>query len=478
MQKLELKQKNIQRLTPQQIQLVKLLQIPSIDINQRIDQELATNPALAADHPEEEITDLSSSISDVSLEPEYTAELFEKKYIYRDRQAEERWAWRSSSIPNKVSLEEQLLEQLSMLQLSNREQIIGKHLIGSLEADGYIRRDITAITNDILFTQQIEATQDEVIAVLEKIQFFDPPGIGARTLQECLLIQLHRQPPNSIRELAIAILTETFEAFTKKHYTTITKKLGIIDQQLFKQALGWIAKLNPKPGGTASGTVIEQNQVLYPDFIVTKQGDQIEVSLSMYDTPILKIDKSYQQLSASTSSSKQHSNQSSALQMATDFAKKKIVAAAWFIEALKQRQKTLLKTMQAIVSLQHDFFLEGDETKIKPMILKHIAVLISMDVSTVSRIVSNKSVQTDFGIYPLKYFFTEAIQTDKGEIVSSQAVKQALATLIESENKQTPYADEELTRLLREQSFQIARRTVSKYREQLDLPVARLRKEL
>ncbi|OJW68921.1 MAG: RNA polymerase sigma-54 factor [Candidatus Amoebophilus sp. 36-38] len=477
MQKLDLKQKLVQKLTPQQIQLVKLLQIPAIDMNARIEQELAENPVLESSNQNEEPIEGQGSEADSYADRDLDEVSYNTRVSYRDPDAAERWARREASVPNRYSLHEQLLEQLEMLRLDERQHKIALHLIGSLEADGYIRRDLSAIVNDLLFAHYMETNEQEVETVLKKIQNFDPAGIGARNLQECLLIQLNRQPIRPVRDLAIRIITQTFEAFTKKHYAPIMKKLGIQDEQLFKDALDLIAKLNPKPGG-ALETGIQQNQILYPDFLVGRQSGQLEVRLNSYNTPELKISRSYMHILERTQQANKEEKKSKKLQEATSFVKQKIEAAKWFMEALKQRQKTLLRAMQAIVQLQYDFFLEGDESKLKPMILKDVAKIINMDISTVSRIVNNKSVQTHFGIYPLKFFFTEAISTDMGEDVSSKAVKQALQTLIEQENKKRPYADEELTAMLTKQGYHIARRTVAKYREQLHIPVARLRKGL
>jgi RNA polymerase sigma-54 factor len=481
MQKLRLNQKLIQKLTPQQIQLVKLLQIPSIDINTRIEQELADNPVLeATDDNVEYLQELEgSSLTDTEAPAvSYIDEVpYKVPLTTRDYQAEERWLKKEASVPNRYSLQEQLLEQLEMLRLDERQHKIGEHLIGSLEADGYIRRDLTALVNDLLLTQYINTNEVEIETILKKVQTFDPPGIGARSLQECLLIQLNRQSSKPVRNMAIQILGQAFELFTKKHYSQIIKKLAIGDRELFRDALELIAKLNPKPGGTL-GLDIQQNQVLYPDFVITRNNQQLEVRLNSYHTPELKISKSYMQILESSQKRTKDDKRRLTLQEATSFIKQKVESAKWFIESLNQRKKTLLRTMQAIVQLQYDFFMEEDESKIKPMILKDVARIIEMDISTVSRIVNNKSIQTQFGVYPLKFFFTEAISTTMGEDVSSKAVKQALLELIEQENKQKPYADEELTAMLVDKGYQIARRTVAKYREQLNMPVARLRRKL
>ena len=474
MQELHLKQTLIQRLTPQQIQLIKLLQVPSIDIKKRIEQELSENPVLEEGNNQEE-----PSINEAQVEEEPTWEAYQGALPYKQQAGQpskalqEQQARREAAIPMHDSLNEQLLAQLALLNLDKRQYTIGKHLIGSLEGDGYIRRDLEAIVNDLSFTQYIETDLQEVEAMLKKIQAFDPPGVGARNLRECLLMQLHKKDFSPAKQLAIQIVTHAFEAFSKKHYDRLIKKLGIDNQQLLKEALRLIEKLDPKPGG--SNPAIIQNQPLYPDFLVTKQNGHLQVSLSSYNTPALKVRKSYTAiLEAYQKPQKKDKN----LQEAALFVKQKLEAAKWFIDAIKQRQQTLLNTMQAIIKLQHHFFMEEDEEQLKPMVLKDIAVEIGMDVSTVSRIVNNKCVQTDYSIYPLKFFFTEAISTARGEEVSNRAVKQILLSIIQGESKQQPYSDDKLTLFLKEKGYNIARRTVAKYREQLAIPVARLRKEV
>lgn len=476
MQELRLKQTLTQRLTPQQIQLIKLLQVPSVDIRARIERELSENPVLeqASEHSEEPPThEEATQKEEVSLADYLGEETYKPWYGQRDSRAQDKQAWREAAIPVKYSLHDQLLEQLHFLQLDERQQKIGEHLLGSLESDGYIRRDLEAIVNDLAFTQYLETDVQEVEAVLKRIQGFDPLGIGARNLQECLLIQLQKGANSSAKQLAIQVVTQGFEAFTKKHYDKLVKKLGIEDLQLLREAIALIGKLNPKPGGRDE--VSAQSQPLYPDFIVTKQDGQLRVALSSYNTPELSISKRY---TAMLADYQQPRKKDKKLKEAATFVKQKLEAAKWFIEAIKQRQQTLLHAMQAIVKLQYDFFMEEEEQKLKPMILKDVATEIGMDVSTMSRIVNNKSVQTDFGIYPLKFFFTEAIITTSGEEVSNRAVKQALSTLIQGENKQRPYTDDRLALMLQAAGYPIARRTVAKYREQLHIPVARLRREV
>jgi RNA polymerase sigma-54 factor len=474
MQELSLKQTLTHRLTPQQIQLIKLLQVPSIDIKTRIEQEIAENPVLEASSSSEEASMSEDDLGEEPIWDDYWDELPHKQQsVQRDKTLQTQQAKREAAVTVEDTLHDQLLAQLDLLRLDKRQHKIGQHLIGSLESDGYIRRDLESIVNDLSFIAYIETDVQEVASMLKKIQDFDPPGIGARNLQECLLIQVHRKSDSPAKQLAIQILTKTFDSFTKKHYDKLVKKLGIEDEQLLKDALELIAKLNPKPGGRGEG--ILENQPLYPDFVVTKQNDYLQVSLSSYHTPELRIRKSYIDILEAYQKPQKKDKK---LQEAALFIKQKIESAKWFIDAIKQRRQTLLNTMEAIVKLQHAFFMEEDEENLKPMILKDIAAEIDMDVSTVSRIVNNKSVQTNFNIYPLKFFFTEAISTDKGEEVSNRAVKQVLLSLTQQESKKQPYSDEKLTYLLKEKGYQLARRTVAKYREQLGIPVARLRKEV
>ncbi|XWN35642.1 MAG: RNA polymerase factor sigma-54 [Roseivirga sp.] len=477
MQKLRLNHALVQRLSPQKIQLIKLLQVPSIAMKDRIEQELASNPALEegpeADREGQE--EVPQEQEEEGLATEYLSDDGYRQYsTSQDRDAQHWLENRAANIAHTHSLSEQLLRQLDFLSLDERQHKIGVQLIGSIESDGYIRRDLEAIVNDLAFTQYVETSVQEVAALLRKIQRFDPVGVGARSLQECLLVQLEKSEKNdATKTLAIQVLTRCFEAFTKKHYDKIHKKLGVEDTQLLKESLALIAKLDPRPGSKVNSSF--HSEALYPDFIVTKRNNQLHVALTNYHLPTLRVRKNY---AAMLEQAHQHPSKNERIKEATAFVKRKLEAAQWFIDAMKQRQYTLLNTMKAIVKLQHDFFMEEEERQLRPMVLKYVAEEIGMDVSTVSRIVNNKSVQTDFGVYPLKFFFTEAISTTSGEDVSNRAVKKAIADLIKDENKQRPYADEKITVLLKEQGYPIARRTVAKYREQLGLPVARLRKEL
>jgi RNA polymerase sigma-54 factor len=491
MQKLGLSQSLQQKLSPQQIQFIKLLQVPTAELESRIEEELEVNPALEegedkADEPEkpeeaesqqeqaeEEFQESSGSEEEIDIKDYLADDDYSGYKMQGDGDDDED---REMPIPMSTSLHEQLMSQLDFLGLNEHQYAIGKQLIGSIEADGYIRRDLDAIVNDLAFSQGIDTAVEEVEVVLKMIQTFDPPGIAARNLQECLLLQLERMDNGHDIDVAVAkkIIEECFDEFTKKHYQKIQKKLDTEDEDFVRDAMDLIVKLNPKPGG-GSGAGMVKNQFLIPDFILTNNNGKLELALNSRNAPELRISRSYSEMFKAYDKS---SKKDKKLKEAVTFVKQKLDAAKWFIDAIKQRQQTLLRTMRAIVDFQFDFFLEGDETKLKPMILKDIAGMISMDISTVSRVASSKSVQTDFGIFPLKYFFSEGIATDSGEEVSSREVKKIIQDIIGGEDKDKPYSDDKLEKILNEKGYNIARRTVAKYREQLNIPVARLRKEM
>jgi RNA polymerase sigma-54 factor len=365
------------------------------------------------------------------------------------------------------------MDQVGFLKLDETQTIIAQQLVGSIENDGYIRRDLEAIVNDLAFGQNIMTDIDEVEDVLLKIQTFDPAGIGARNLQECLLIQLERKDQLEVHNLIATQIVDTcFEEFTKKHYDKIQKRFEISDEQL-KKAIDVITKLNPKPGSSAGSEGMAV--VITPDFILSNNYGDLTVSLNSRNAPELRVSRDYSDMFKTYDKSDKSDKK---LKETVNFVKQKLDAAKWFIDAIKQRQHTLLKNIHAIIELQKEFFLEGDESKLKPMILKDVAERIDMDISTVSRVVNSKSIQTEFGVYPLKYFFSESISTDAGEDVSSREVKNELKKLIESEQKKKPLSDDKLVKMLNDKGYNIARRTVAKYREQLQIPVARLRKEL
>jgi RNA polymerase sigma-54 factor len=478
MQKLGLTQTLSQKLSPQQIQFIKLLQIPTVELDTRIEEELEINPALeeGKEEPaedaagEEDFEDPYNEDLDIGdyLQDDYSGYKMQGDGVNPDEED------REMPIATSASLTEQMEIQLGYLGLEDHKHQIGLQLIGSIESDGYIRRDLEAIANDLAFSQNIETTTEELEAILKEIQNFDPPGIAARDLRECLLLQLKRKNEQTEEvKIATRLIEESFDDFTKKHYDKIIKKLGLENDEQLKDAISVITKLNPKPGSSASGMV--KTQYLMPDFILTNNNGKLELSLNSRNAPDLKISRSYSDMFDTYHKSDKKDKK---LKETISFVKQKLDSAKWFIDAIKQRQQTLLNTMKAIIDFQYDFFLEGDEMKLKPMILKDIATTINMDISTVSRVANSKAVQTEFGIFPLKYFFSEGITTESGEDVSSREVKYTLKEFIENENKKKPLSDDKLEKLLKDKGYNIARRTVAKYREQLNIPVARLRKEL
>jgi len=500
MQKLGLSQSLQQKLSPQQIQFIKLLQVPTAELETRIEEELEINPALEegetelpeekneeADAQEQEFEETSGGEEELDINDYLRDDDYSGYKMQGDGDGDE--DEREMPMVMGTSLQELLLTQLGYLGLNEKESNIGKQLIGSIESDGYIRRELDAIVNDLAFSQGIDTTPEEVEGILKKIQSFDPAGIGARNLQECLLLQLERMKQgieeddsdkfskSYIVDKAIQTVSECYEEFTKKHYDKIIKKLDIAEEDAddIKDIITLISGLNPKPGGTSNTTGVSKNQVIIPDFILTNNNGKLELALNSRNAPELRISRSYTEMFKAYDKGDKKDKK---LKEAVTFVKQKLDAAKWFIDAIKQRQHTLLRTMKAIVDFQYEYFQEGDETKLRPMILKDIAGMINMDISTVSRVASSKAVQTDFGIFPLKYFFSEGIATDSGEEVSSREVKQIIKDLISAESKSKPLSDDKIEKILNEKGYNIARRTVAKYREQLNLPVARLRKQL
>ncbi|WP_258103971.1 RNA polymerase factor sigma-54 [Marinoscillum sp. MHG1-6] len=478
MQKLGLTQSLSQKLSPQQIQFIKLLQVPTAELEARIEEELESNPALE-EGPEEKEPDSETEDFDSEYENDSLDDI--EEYLHDDysgykMQGDGNSPDEDKEMPISVgaTLHEQLISQLGYVRMTDRERILGKQLIGSIDADGYIRRELEAIVNDLAFSQGVDTDAEELENVLYKIQGFDPAGIGARNLQECLMLQLERKD-ESHQEVKVAkqIVERCFDEFSKKHYDKIARKLNIEDEELLKEAIASITKLNPKPGGV--GDEIVKTQYLIPDFLLTNNNGKLELTLNSRNAPLLNVSRSYSEMLHAYDKSDKKDKK---LKETVTFIKQKLDSAKWFIDAIKQRQQTLLNTMQAIINFQYDYFQEGDESQLKPMILKDIAEKIGMDISTVSRVANSKSIQTEFGIYPLKYFFSEGIATDSGEDVSSREVKNKLKEFIDKESKEKPLSDDKLEKLLRAEGYNIARRTVAKYREQLNIPVARLRKQL
>ncbi|MEJ8757680.1 RNA polymerase factor sigma-54 [Pontibacter sp. H259] len=484
MQRLDLRQLLQQKLSPQQIQFIKLLQIPTAELEMRIKEELEVNPALEEgnDEPADDLygdtdneeygdSDDDYGKDDIDLNDYLNDDEISGYKMQGDRGGEDEDD-REMPIAVASSLTDQLMDQLGFLDLDDKQHTIGMQLIGSIDNDGYIRRELSSISNDLAFSQNVDASEEEIEEVLHMIQTFDPAGIAARDLPECLLLQLHRRDQDEITILAERIIEDAFDEFTKKHYQKIQSKFGASDEAL-KKAVDLITKLNPKPGGAGAG--MTRIQYIIPDFILTNNNGQLELSLNSRNAPDLRISRSYADMFDAYDKSDKKDKK---LKETVAFVKQKLDAAKWFIDAIRQRQNTLLRTMEAIIKYQHEFFLEGDESLLRPMILKDIAEEIGMDISTVSRVANSKAVQTEFGIYPLKYFFSEGIATDSGEDASSREVKHILKEIIEGESKRKPLSDEKIEQILNEKGYNIARRTVAKYREQLNIPVARLRKEL
>lgn len=490
-----LQQKLLQKLSPQQILLMKLLQIPTVGLEQRIKQEIEDNPALEVDG--EEFGDYDEdSTSDNETEGEDYSDTNIDDYKEKDSEFDLNDYINEDDVPSYKlqtnnyssdderkeipfasgkSFHEMLEEQLSQQYLDDKKYQIGLYIIGNLDDSGYLHRDIEAIADDMAFNQNIMVDKSDVEEVLKIIQDFDPSGVGARNLKECLFIQLDRKSrerPSESLDLAIRIINRSFNDFTKKHYQKIVKRLEITEDQL-KKGMEEILKLNPKPGNSLSETT-RTNHYIIPDFTITNNGGLLELTLNSWNNPDLRVSQSYSHMIQNLGSQKKSKKQKEAL----SFIKQKVDSARWFIDAIKQRQNTLFDTMHAIMEYQHEYLLTGDDTKLRPMILKDIAEKVNLDISTISRVANSKYVQTPFGTLLLKTFFSESMQKDDGEEVSTREIKRILSDIINEEDKKKPYTDEYLTTCLKEKGYPIARRTVAKYREQLQIPVARLRKEL
>ena len=490
-----LQQKLLQKLSPQQIQLMKLLQVPTANLEERIKEEMEENPALEQeaenhDDQEEAKDEFTENGEENFEEPDGSENDYDNidisEYVKEGDDDIADYKMRDDNygsddddkktIPFKMetSFYETLLDQLGLLKLDEKEQKIAEQIVGSIDEDGYLRRETTAIVDDLAFRQNVMTTEEEVESLIKRIQHFDPPGVAARDLQECLLLQLNRlQDEGKNVSIAIKAISKYFDEFTKKHYEKIQRGLDLNDEQL-KEVMQQIIRLNPKPGGNV-GEINKAESYVVPDFFIMNNAGKLELTLNSRNAPELRISEGYRDmLKEYDRGTKKDKRQKEAVL----FIKQKIDSAKWFIDAIKQRQHTLLDTMTAIMNHQHDFFLTGDQTTLRPMILKDIAEKTGLDISTVSRVANSKFVQTEFGTYRLKFFFSESLSTESGEEVSTREVKKILSDLIEAENKKKPLSDEHLTEMLQQKGYNIARRTVAKYREQLNIPVARLRKEL
>jgi RNA polymerase sigma-54 factor len=480
-----LQQKLLQKLSPQQIQMIKLLEVPTLQIEQRIKKELEENPALEEGQEEEDIPSEAEEEEQFEKTDKDQEEFTLDDYIEEDDIPDYRLQAKNYSkdedkrteIPFSVgfSFHEHLESQLGLRDLSDKQKILGEYILGNIDDDGYLRRELINIVDDLAFLQNVETTESELEEVLKIIQDLEPAGVGARTLRECLLLQIEkRDKTQPSMNLAHTILDSHFEEFTKRHYDKIIARLVITENEL-KAAIDEVLKLNPKPGGVYSDPFNKTSQPIIPDFILELSEEGFDLHLNSRNLPELRLSAAYNEMLHTYSRDK---SQKKEMKDAALFVKQKIDSAKWFIDAIRQRQNTLLLTMNAILEYQQEYFIDGDETKLKPMILKDVAEMTGLDISTVSRVANSKYIQTHFGIFPLKFFFSEGLQTDSGEEVSTREIKRILQDCIENEQKRKPLTDERLTEILQEKGYQIARRTVAKYREQLNIPVARLRREI
>jgi RNA polymerase sigma-54 factor len=487
MLKQSLQQKLLQKLSPQQIQLMKLLQIPTVGLEQRIKEELEINPALEElegdqeDYKNEEEDEFSNT-EDEEVEGFEDSDHSRDDFNLDEFIDDDEIPSYKLNIKNSGEDDERKDIQLGLMVLDDEHYQIAEFLIGNIDDDGYMRRELAALVDDLAFTQNINTTEKELEELLKLIQEFDPPGIGARNLQECLDLQLKRkykETHDPVVKIAMMIVEQNMEEFSKKHFEKIAKKLDLEDveegdDQLLKDAIHEILKLNPRPGNSMNEGQ-RSIQHIIPDFILHNNDGELELSINSKNMPELRVSKSYMEMLAEYSKSKLASKDK---KEAVQFVKQKIEGAKWFIDAINQRQHTLVTTMQAIIDYQYEYFQEGDETKMKPMILKDIADKVGLDISTVSRVANSKYIQTPFGTLLLKSFFSESLSNDQGEEVSTREVKKILEDCIAAEKKGKPLTDEKLAKILKEKGYNIARRTVAKYREQLNIPVARMRKEI
>ncbi len=474
-----------QKLSPQQIQIIKMLELPTLELEERINQELVDNPALEEGHDVDNDADTEvdvnqesdveeSSFDDLNWE-DYTDDDDTPDYKLYANNSSSDDAMRSIQYSSKNTFSEELLAQLGEIELSEKEKQLTQYIIGNIDDDGYLRRDVEQMVDDLAFSG-IDVTDAEMKSALTLVQGLEPAGVAARTLQECLLLQLNRFAETETILLAKRVIEELFDEFSNKQYEKIQKRLSIKEEQL-KAVLDKIKNLNPKPGGTWGNSFLNANEEITPDFIVENQNGRLLVSLNNQNIPDLRINAEYSSL-IQTYKRSNLDTISKDKKDAILFAKEKIDAARWFIDAIKQRNETLLTTMNAIVHFQSAFFESGDELQLKPMILKDIANLTGFDISTISRVSNSKYAETEFGVFPLKAFFSETMRKDSGEEISNREIKRILKESIDAENKRKPLTDDQLSAILHEKGYIIARRTVAKYRERMGIPVARLRKSI
>lgn len=467
-QGLELKQ--VQKLSPLQILTIKLLELPQQELEQRVRKEIEENPVLDEEQPAE--TEVEEAPREVSLS-EYKEDDSIPSYRLRSdnyNAREERPQYSTFSV--KESFTQSLQEQLGYRNLTERQYAIGSFIIGSLDDDGYLRRSIDSIVDDIVLRTNVSAEEEDVLQMLKIVQEFEPAGVGARDLRECLLLQIKNLKRSPEVENAEKILKNHFNEFTSKHFQKIMTRMGLSEDEL-KAAISKILKLNPAPGGQIDDSYSDQAQQIVPDFVLEYTDGELHLSMPRFSIPELRVNRKYADILMEAANSSERGKKEAAA-----FVKKKLDSAKWFVEAIKQRHNTLSCTMQAILDYQHEYFIDGDETNLKPMVLKDIAEKTGFDISTISRVVNSKYIETHFGIYSLKYFFSEGLENQEGEEVSTRELKKALQECVDTENKRKPLTDDELVDQMTAKGYKVARRTIAKYRDQLGIPKARLRKEL
>jgi len=467
MLKQTLQQTQTTKLSPLQIQTIKLLELPMLELEQKIQREIEENPVLDEVIPESE----EEETANVALDSYDRDDPTPSYKLHVNNQGKDlKPQYNTFSV--QESFHQNLIKQLGFCSLDERKRQIATFMIGMLEDDGYLRRDLDSLTDDIAFRLGIETTEDELEEILFIIQEFEPVGVGARDLSECLLLQIAAKNQTPSQQLAETILRDYFNEFSRKHYPKIMSRLGISSDEL-KEAIEEIQRLNPRPGGQIDDSYSEQTQQVIPDFILELRDGELVMSMPRYSIPELRVNRRYADMLIKGSNANTKAGKE-----AVTFVKKKLDDAKWFIEAIKQRQNTLQNTMNAIIDFQREYFMEGDETKLKPMVLRNIAEKANLDISTISRVVNCKYIQTHFGIFPLKYFFSEGLLNEDGEEVSTREIKNVLVRIIDNEDKTSPLTDESIVEALSEKGYKVARRTVAKYRDQLGIPVAKQRVEL
>lgn len=470
--KLSQELKQTQKLSHQQIQTIKLIELPIQDLEQRIRKELEENPVLDEDTPVEDNNEEVQEPKQISLSDYKEDDAIPSYRLYVNNQGrDEKPQYNTFSV--KESFTQSLMDQLGFRNLSEHEKAVASFIIGSLDEDGYLRRDLDSLVDDMAFRAGIESDYSEVEKMLKLIQEFEPAGVGARDLRECLLLQLGSADSSKKDvENARTILTSHFEDFTAKHFQKIMQKTGLSQEEL-KAAMARILKLNPSPGGQVDDSYSDQAQQIVPDFLLEYENGELKLSMPRFNIPELRVNRKYADILLEAAGSNEKSKKEAAA-----FVKQKLDSAKWFVEAIKQRHNTLMTTMQAIVDYQHDYFIDGDESNLRPMVLKDIAAITGFDISTISRVVNSKYIETHFGIYSLKYFFSEGMENADGEEVSTRELKKVLCEIVDAEDKAKPLTDDELVELMTQKGYKVARRTIAKYRDQLNIPKARLRKEL